>query len=86
MRISAHDSRSRIPLAMVHRGLGLIAIAAASLESQANLDVVTTTADLAALVQAVGGDRVKVKCPGQTDRGSSLCGSQTELHRPLESC
>lgn len=59
MRISAHGSRSRI-LAMVHRGLGLIAITAASLESQANLDVVTTTADLAALVQAVGGDRVKV--------------------------
>jgi ABC-type Zn uptake system ZnuABC Zn-binding protein ZnuA len=37
-----------------------VILAAATFAAQAELDVVTTTTDLAALVQAVGGDRVKV--------------------------
>jgi zinc/manganese transport system substrate-binding protein len=60
MKLSPRRIPLRSPLAMVRRGLAVVAIAAATLPVRGNLEVVTTTADLAALVQAVGGDRVKV--------------------------
>jgi zinc/manganese transport system substrate-binding protein len=52
--------RRRCLKTLTRHGLALVAFAGINLTTQANLDVVATTSDLAALAQAVGGDRVKV--------------------------
>jgi ABC-type Zn uptake system ZnuABC Zn-binding protein ZnuA len=45
---------------LIRHGVSVLTLAVVTFPADASLDVVTTTTDLAALVKAVGGDRVKV--------------------------
>ena len=57
---SPNQTCHRSLLVFARCGIGIVAAACATITAHANLDIVATTADLAALVQAIGGDRVKV--------------------------